>query len=169
MAVWPRRGVAERRRDSRRCTGRRDGSGRAGRRAGHPGRVLRVGAQEHTRAAHGGAPCVSSRKEEKEGRRREEKKEKRKKREKRKRKKGEKEKERRKKERGEKEKEAPAGFAAAVGHARATASGRTATHAERGEEGDGTVIGTCVGTKIRFLVSGRRIARKKSSSAMKIF
>ena len=86
--------------------------------------------------------------------------------------KGKREKKRRrkgKKERGEKEKEAAAGFAAAVGHARTAVSGRTATQVERGEEGDGTVIGTGVGTEIRFLVSGRQIAGKDSSSAMKIF
>ena len=112
---------------------------------------------------------MSSRKEEKEGRRREEKQKRKQKRE---REKGKREKKRRrkgKKERGEKEKEAPAGFAAAVGHARAAASGRTAMLAERGEEGDGTVIGASVGTEIRFLVPGRRIAGKDSSSAMKIF
>ena len=46
-------------------------------------------------------------------------------------------------------------FAAAVGHARAAASGRTARHAERGEEGDGTVIGTGVGTAdCREMISG---------------
>jgi len=117
MAVWPRRGVAERRRDLWQCTGRRDGSGRAGRRAGHPGRVLRMGAQAHAHAARRGvAPCVSSRKEEK-GREKGEKKKGKEKKEKRK--KGEKEKGEKKKERGEKEKEAPAGFTAAVGHARA--------------------------------------------------
>ena len=61
-----------------------------------------------------------------------------------------KKKKRRKRKKGEgKEKEergASVRFAVAVGHTRAAASGRTATHAERGEEGDGTVIGTGVGT-----------------------
>ena len=38
---------------------------------------------------------------------------------------------------------------------RAAAFGRTATHAERGEEGDGTVIGTGVGTAdCRKMISG---------------
>ena len=38
---------------------------------------------------------------------------------------------------------------------RATASGRTATHAERGEEEDGTVIGTGVGmADRREMISG---------------
>jgi len=55
----------------------------------------------------------------------------------------------------EKRAAAAARFAAAVGHVRATASSRTATHAERGEEGDGTVIGTGVGTAdCRKMISG---------------
>ena len=63
-----------------------------------------------------------------------------------------------KKKKGEKKKRregAAARFAAAVGHARAAASGRTAMHAERGEEGDGTVIGIGVGTAdCREMISG---------------
>ena len=60
--------------------------------------------------------------------------------------KGRREEKKRKKEEREREKrELAARFAAVVGHARAAASGRTVMHAER-EEGDGTVIGTGVGT-----------------------
>ena len=110
MAVWPRRGVAERRRDSRRCTGRRDGSGRAGRHAGHPaargtrghGVLQRVAQESFVRAWPGS-------REEKEGEG--------KRKEKGEREKGKMEKKKRgkrKKERGKKEEEAPAGFAATV-------------------------------------------------------
>ena len=52
--VWTRRGVAERRRDSRQQYRRRDGSAEAERRAGHSGRVVRVGAHSGLRVQHVG-------------------------------------------------------------------------------------------------------------------
>ena len=74
-------------------------------------------------------------------------------REKKKREKGKREKKEKKRERG-KERELLAGFAAAVGHARAAAFGRSATSTRNERKGKG------IGRRL-VLVSGRRVARKK--------
>ena len=81
-----------------------------------------------------------------------------------------------KEEKGEKEKEkkrvAPTGFAAAVGHARAAAFGRSAMSMwNEGKERDLTVIGTGVGTADRrekfreIRISDRRLWNDLSSAS----